>query len=189
MAIGGGRDVPRAVTLAEQVIPVDPERIAQLLGDALRVRHEQDPERLPQLGLDAVVERIGGLLGSDDADTELTEGPYLGRTRRWLLDAAMLVIDELPPARQQSAPVRFPFTLADCAVEPDGTLRLAPPTHCGDRHLDLAALAVGLADRFGPAIVGPLFERYGMDGVDARRLDAAQLVLAAYPPVPGGSAP
>jgi aminoglycoside phosphotransferase len=46
----------------------------------------------------------------------------------------------------------------------------------GDRHLDLARAAVALALRFGPAVVAPFLDAYGLDDIDVRRLDTCQLL-------------
>ena len=44
------------------------------------------------------------------------------------------------------------------------------------RHLDLARAAVALALRFGPAVVAPFLDAYGLDDIDVRRLDTCQLL-------------
>jgi len=165
------------VTLADPVIPVDPERLVRLLGAELARIHDADSTGLPGLDLAAVAQRIATHVAEDSEP--LTDGAFRGQSRAHLLAAAQTAIDDLADDLDYRVPIRFPVDLSGYRMSSDGSMTLAAATHAGDRHLELAAVAVGLADRFGPAVVAPFIDAYGMANVDPRRLDAAQLLLAA----------
>lgn len=176
-----------AVSLTDPVLPVDPERLARQLGQALAGLHGADPTPLPELDLVVAAQQVAAEIPDDD-HTEVADGPFQGQPRSRLLAAARAAIDGLPDRELALVPIRFPSHLGSCRLFPDGAVVLDPPSHAGDRHLELAALAVGLADRFGPAVVVPFIDAYGMNQVEPRRLDAAQLLLAVRPSGPPGSA-
>ena len=46
----------------------------------------------------------------------------------------------------------------------------------GDPHRDLAVASRSLAEAYGPAVVAPFLDAYGLDDVDLRRLDYHQLL-------------
>ena len=195
-----GEVPPERVALADPTLPVDPEHAARLLGEALRRRHDEpptdsrgDPGRGPSWPLSRLAEHVHARAAQTAEKPAATirvtmpEGPYLGRPVEQLAVALVEMVAALPQAEETDGvetevAITLGLSLEACFVEPSGGVvvdRPGPaPQAWGDRHVDLAAAAVGLNQRFGPAVVVPMIDAYGFDAVDARRLDTAQLLVA-----------
>ena len=61
-------------------------------------------------------------------------------------------------------PVVPGLTLDHCMISTRGDVEIVGDTVWGDRHLDLAAAAVGVAERFGNAVVAPLIRPSSASG-------------------------
>jgi len=75
-------------------------------------------------------------------------------------------------------PVRLGLTLDHCMISTQGDVQIVGTTVLSDRHLDLAAAAIGVALRFGSAVVAPLVDAYGEDHVELLTLDTCQQLNA-----------
>lgn len=181
---------PPPTSLADPVLPIDPEHAARLLGEALRRHHEPESganaDRVGSTGtvwsLATVTEHLAHR-ASTAPEVDMPAGPYQGRTVLEAVELASSLVGDpsVGAADDDPVPIRPGIGLEHCLVVPGGALSLADPvdtTVVGDRHLDLAAAATGLHRRFGAAVVAPMIEAYGFDRIDLRRLDLAQLLVA-----------
>lgn len=173
----------KRLPVSDPALPIDPEAVARSLGSALSSRHGagraptasvDDPDRssfsLQDLTahLVAASARRGGTVST---------GSFEGLDLRELAASARRAVESLPRV-QAPVLVRLGLTLDDCMISPQGDVEVAGETVWGDRHLDLAAVAVGVAVRFGSAVVAPLVDAYGADDVDLLTLDACQQLNA-----------
>jgi aminoglycoside phosphotransferase len=164
-------------TSADAGHPMGPEALVGTLAASLVALHGrpigQCPFSADTRTLRSVVDdRIAR--GSID---EAAEGPYAGRsptTLAQIYDGLMADLGEVVD------PVFIHASLAPSRVwlDPNGEVTFLgwQWAGVGDRHLDLAAAATTLTQLYGPALVGPFFDAYGLDRVDLRRLDAHQLL-------------
>ncbi len=173
---GDGTPTDDGIRLDDRTIPVDPESVARAMGAAIR-RHHADPATGENLSMAAMAAALVAA-SSADADAVMTSGPYLGRPVAELARLAAETVSVLPPAVGATVPIRAALTLADCVLRPDGTVTVDGPRADGDREIELAAAAVALGERHGPAVVAPLLDAYGMDQLDLRRLDTGQLLVS-----------
>ena len=90
------------------------------------------------------------------------------RFRENLAEARQTIDDVIPADSEQKRE----------ALEAVGELEEEVDDADGDREIELAAAAVALGGRHGPAVVAPLLDAYGMDQFDLRRLDTAQLLVS-----------
>ena len=168
-------DERQRISLADASAPINPEQAAAMLGQALAQRHQT-----PVVADDAVslTELAGQLQAAAAADPQRTidSGPYLDRR---VEDLAAIAVETAASigGDVDAAGVSPGLTLDVVELDRDGVLHIVGPSMASDRHLDLAGASVGLAVRFGPAIVAPFLTSYGMDAVDLRRLDLCQLLL------------
>lgn len=187
---------PERVALADPALPIDPEHAARLLGEALRRRHGEptgDGSALPSWPLHRLAAhvhtRVADSSSNDGGDSPqlMPDGPYRGRPVRRLASLLVETIDDLPGVPDGGGDdtmvaITLGLRLDVCVVEPSGIVVVdssdRTTSALGDRHVDLAAAAIGLNERFGPAVVAPMVEAYGFDAVDPRRLDTAQLLVA-----------
>lgn len=156
--------------------PLGPEAIASAIAGALSSLHATPVDACPfPAGDDALTDRLRARVAAGVAVA--TDGPYAGRPP----DSLVTLHGELIGAAAAPAPAVVHADLrADrvwCA--PDGRLGFTGWRHAGvgDPHLDLAAAAAVVTELHGPALVGPLLDAYGLDRIDLRRLDAAQLAV------------
>ena len=173
--------------LSDPALPVDPEAVTRSLGAALAARHEAgDPADGPALSLRDLAAHL--VAAAEEHGGVVARGPLEGRELRELAGLAARAVEGLPNERP-AVPVRPGLTLDHCMISTRGDVDVVGETVRGDRHLDLAAAAVGVAERFGSAVVAPLVEAYGGDGVDLLTLDACQQLNAVAAevgwPVPG----
>ena len=154
----------------------DPTTVADLLGRMVRSVHQLVDDTAPaspsieELRREAA-HRVAHALVSDPPD-----GPYRGRAPERLLATLDNLMDELGPP---------PETLihggpgVECLwIAPDGSGLLTGWSSAGrgDPHRDLAVASRSLNETFGPAVVAPFLDAYGLDDVDPRRLDLHQLL-------------
>ena len=89
---------------------------------------------------------------------------------------AVETVTALPESDIAEVSITPGFELGMVELQRDGSMVVLGDTVVGDRHLDLARAAVALALRFGPAVVAPFLDAYGLDDIDVRRLDTCQLL-------------
>jgi len=172
-----GGDAPQRISLADSSAPINPEQAAEALGALLAARHES--ATVPGSSLRELTDALSRR-AEVAPDKVINTGPYLDRSVRSLAALAVPIAHELDADLnddEHGAEVSAALTLAGVELDRSGTMHLVGPTLRGDRHLDLAGAAVGLAVRFGPGVVAPFLASYGMDNVDLRRLDLAQMLL------------
>ena len=109
-------------------------------------------------------------------DAIFDSGPYLDRSRHEMARLAVDTVAALPESDIAEVAITPGFDLGMVELQRDGSMLVLGDTVAGDRHLDLARAAVALALRFGPAVVAPFLDAYGLDDIDVRRLDTCQLL-------------
>ncbi|MEM9202390.1 MAG: hypothetical protein AAGC53_12040 [Actinomycetota bacterium] len=164
------------IRLDDPHLPVDPESTARAVGAAIRRAHD-GPAGRGTIGLSRVAARLQDAAGADNA-VLMDSGPYLGRPVAELARLAVETVSVLPPVVRPTVAVRPGFTLGDCVLHADGSIVVGGVRAAGDRELELAAAAIALGSRHGPAVVAPLLDAYGMDLLDLRRLDTSQLLVS-----------
>lgn len=163
------------IRLSDPAAPINPEQVAQALGELLDRRHGDGPAgaayvRVPRYAAQ-LLEHI-----EVQPDAPVESGPYLGRSRHDLARLATETVDALGASWDTSAKTVPALTLDDVWLQRDGSLTIVGDLAWSDRHLELARVAVGLATRFGPAVVAPFLDTYGLERVDLRRLDTCQML-------------
>ena len=157
-------------------IPMDPESVSRMLGDALAELHATSAEdsSFPVVSPEALRARAHGRVDIDAAPA--TEGPYRGIAPARLLEILDEQLGGLDDDRQTV--VHGALTASDVWIHPEAGLVLDgwDGVAIGDPHLDLAVGAGLLGDTYGYAVAGPFFDAYGLDKVDALRLDTFQLL-------------
>jgi len=169
--------------LSDPALPVDPEAVARSLGAALSSRHGAPHERTASAGdadrsswpLQDLATYL--LAAAQTKRGTVSTGPLEGRDLRALAESARRAVDALPPGRAL-VPVRLGLTLDHCMISTQGDVQIVGTTVWSDRHLDLAAAAIGVALRFGSAVVAPLVDAYGEDHVELLTLDTCQQLNA-----------
>jgi len=104
------------------------------------------------------------------------DGPYRSQAPEQLLATLDALIDELGPA-DEVVTHGYPV-LENLWLAPDQSISLTGWSRAGrgDPHRDLAVASRSLVETFGPAMVAPFLDSYGLDDVDLRRLDTHQLL-------------
>ena len=169
--------------LSDPALPVDPEAVARSLGSALSSRHRAPRKRTASTGesdrsswpLQDLATHL--LAAAQIHRGTVSTGSLEGRDLRTLAASARRAVDALPPGRTL-VPVRLGLTLDHCMISTHGDVQIVGATVWSDRHLDLAAAAVGVALRFGSAVVAPLVDAYGEDDVELLTLDMCQQLNA-----------
>ncbi len=171
------RSVPDGAMCLAGGIPVDPESMSRTLGGALAELHALavDDFPFPTRGVDVLLSEA-----RIRANAELvtaTEGPYRGLSPGRLVDILNEQMAGLGDDR--SVLVHGSLTASDVWFHPETGLAITSwaDSGVGDRHLDLAMGARLLGDTYGYAVAGPFFDAYGLDNVEALRLDAFQLLV------------
>ena len=161
--------------LSDPSLPVDPEAVTRSLGATLAARHAAAAADQPALTLTDLAAHLA--TAAAERGGTMSSGPLEGRQLTELAGFAVAAVERRPV---DSAPVAVTpgFSLDDCLISTRGEIELTGDTIAGDRHLDLAAAAVGVADRFGAAVVAPLIDAYGAEAVDLLTLDACQQLIA-----------
>ena len=170
-----------AMVASDALVPVDPESMARQMGNSLRSIHD-----LPVAGcpFESSIAHWRGVAG-ERVDAGLVRpqasGPYAGLEAEHLLD----VFDQLnADSGGNDADTDLGFihgspTREQIWLVPDGSLVFTSWQNCGigDRHHDLAVAAADLVRTFGPALVPPFLDSYGIDRVRPERLDRHQLLV------------
>lgn len=157
--------------------PMGPEALVQAIAGALQTLHSFDTDHCP---LDADTGVLRAVV-DDRIERGVTRiaaaGPYSGRDP---VDLCAVFDDLMADLGPPDRPVFVHAGLSADRVwfDPGGEVtftgwRLGG---VGDRHLDLAAAAAMATNLYGPALVAPIFDAYGLDDIDLRRLDAHQLL-------------
>lgn len=163
--------------LADPSAPINPEAAAQSLGALLAERHAGAPELDGRIELAAFAGAVRAAADAVD-DAPIESGPYLDRSRQELGRVAVDTVAALPDTDDALVAITPGLSLHDVTLQRDGSLTIERLSVAGDRHLDLARAAVAMAIRFGPAVVAPFLDAYGIDRLDLRRLDTCQLLTS-----------
>lgn len=167
----------RDASTAELGHPMGPEALMQALAAALRTLHGEPTTHCPFSAERHVLRRIVDTRIAEGLVVDPTEGPYAGRSAAGL---AAIFDDLMVELGEPDDPVFVHGALTPSRIwlDPSGTVTFLgwQWAGVGDRHVDLAAAASLLTHLYGPALVGPFFEAYGLEHVDIRRLDAYQLL-------------
>jgi aminoglycoside phosphotransferase len=156
-------------------LPVGPEMFIEAVAAALRAVHELPVERCP---FDASGDRLHQLAAQRVADglvAVAADGAYVGREPADLL----AVLADLVSPDTEAVFIHAGLRGDRVWMGPDGTVAFTGWRRAGvgDHHVDLAAAAALAGELYGPAVVAPMLDAYGLDRVDLARLDAAQLLV------------
>jgi aminoglycoside 3'-phosphotransferase-2 len=155
---------------------VDPANVAATLGKALRDVHLLPRDEAPPAPSLQELRREAAHRVAHGLVTSRQDGPYRSRSPERLLANLDFLVGELDPAAEvviHGCPV-----LENLWIAPDLSVSLTGWWNAGvgDPHRDLAVASRSLNEVFGPAVVAPFLDAYGLDDVDLRRLDAHQLL-------------
>jgi aminoglycoside 3'-phosphotransferase-2 len=155
---------------------VDPGTVAVVLGEAIRDVHLLPVEGAPVAASIADLRREASHRVSHGLVSRRPDGPYRSEAPERLLATLDSLLDDLPVAT--TTIVHGNPTLEHLWIAPDQSFSLTgwSRTGIGDPHRDLAIACRSLTATFGPAVVAPFLDAYGLDDVDLRRLDAHQLL-------------
>lgn len=164
-------------TTAADGHPMGPEALVEALAGSLAALHGRPVRHCPLSADRDALRRIVDQRIERGLVAEAVDGPYAGRSAAELasifdvLAAEMGAVDDPVFVHGGLAPSRI-------WLDPAGAVTFLgwQWAGVGDRHVDLAAAAALLTRLHGPALVAPFVEAYGFDRVDARRLDAHQLL-------------
>jgi aminoglycoside 3'-phosphotransferase II len=156
--------------------PMGPEALIEGMAAALRSLHALDTAQCPFDATDRLASRVADRIERGEIETA-PSGPYAGREPRELAALFEELCADLGPA-DEPVFVHGGLRTERAWFDPSGAVTFTGWRHggIGDRHLDLAAAAALATQLYGPALVAPLFDAYGLDDVDLRRLDAHQLL-------------
>jgi aminoglycoside 3'-phosphotransferase II len=156
--------------------PMGPEALIEGLAAALRSLHALDTAQCPFDAADRLGSRVAGRIERGEIEAA-PSGPYAGREPRELAALFEELCADLGPG-DKPAFIHGGLLTDRVWFDPSGALTFTGWRHggMGDRHLDLAAAAALATQLYGPALVAPLLDAYGLDDVDLRRLDAHQLL-------------
>lgn len=157
--------------------PMGPEALIAEIAAGLRELHAIDVDGCPfTSSTDELRAVVAARLAGGEIPTA-ADGPYVGRAPE---DLAALFDELTADLGPGDSPVFIHGGLNPERVwfDPSGTATFTGWSRggVGDRHLDLAAAAGLATSLYGPALVAPLFDQYGLETVDLRRLDAHQLL-------------
>ena len=154
----------------------DPATVATRLGQMIREVHRLEDGTAPAAPSIEDLRREAAHRVAHGLVTDPPDGPYRGRSPERLLANLDGLLDELGPADEV-------FIHGGPSI---GCLWIAADRSCfltgwsraglGDPHRDLAVASRSLNQAFGPAVVAPFLDAYGLDDVDPRRLDTHQLL-------------
>ncbi len=168
-----------AISAASPQQPVDPETLARLLGESLRLIHSIPVddcvfESAPETWMSIASSNVA----AESVESQ-TDGPYAREEPAHLLEILAELFDATASDRGQPVFIHGHATLGHTWLAPDGSVSFTgwQRSGFGDRHHDLAVAASSLTDAFGPALVPLLLESYGIDQIDLRSLDMHQLLV------------
>ncbi|HBU03484.1 MAG TPA: hypothetical protein DEA70_03250, partial [Acidimicrobiaceae bacterium] len=153
---------PEGIPLSDPTVPIDPEQAARTLGRTLAAKHTTASSANGRVDL-AVFATVVRAAAEADDDAIFDSGPYLDRSRREMARLAVETVTALPESDIAEVAITPGFDLGMVELQRDGSMIVLGDTVMGDRHLDLARAAVALALRFGPAVVAPFLDAYGLD--------------------------
>lgn len=159
------------------MVPLSPETVAEQLATSLRVIHALPvDDLLVDAGTELLFERAHERVTRGRVAVA-AEGPYAGRSPVELVEVLGALFAELG-AGDASTVIHGSPGLEHLWFGPssDPVFTGWESGGGGDPHHDLAVAAASVARHYGPALVAPLLEAYGLADVDARRLDAHQLL-------------
>ena len=159
------------------IVPLSPEAVAEHLAASLRAIHALPADDLlVDAGTELLLERAHERVLRGRVDVA-ADGPYAGRSPVELLEVLGALFAELG-AGDTSTVIHGNPGLEHLWFGPssDPVFTGWESGGGGDPHHDLAVAAASVARHYGPALVAPLLEAYGLTDVDARRLDAHQLL-------------
>jgi len=167
-----------AIVASDPYQPIDPESLARLVGSTLREVHSIDLDNCPY---ESPISTWRSLAAAKVLAGEIetaSSGPYSRLAPAELLE----ILDEMiesSKAVHDEVLIHGMATTAHMWIVPDATIVFTgwQMSGIGDRHHDLAVAAASLTERFGPALVPPMLESYGLDLVDPQRLDLHQLLV------------
>jgi len=170
-----------AVPLAGGLGPVNPEALATELGRALRRLHEVGIDDCPFESASTSHLRSAEAAIATGAVEPAVEGPYVGRSPMELLGILAGLLDELPT--HDPVFVHGGLGVDRIWLAPEGRITFTgwEQAGLGDRHLDLAAVAVSVGAELGLAVVAPFLDAYGLDDIHLVSLDAHQLLVHLMP--------
>lgn len=155
---------------------VAPANIAVIFGEAVRDVHLLPLDSAPTApGFDELRKEASHRV-SHGLVSRRPDGPYRSQAPERLLTTLDSLIDELGPG---DAVVTHGYPVLESLwIAPDQSIALTGWSRAGrgDPHRDLAVASRSLGEMFGPAVVAPFLDAYGLDDVDLRRLDLHQLL-------------
>lgn len=166
---------PEGIPLSDLTVPIDPEQAARALGRTLAAKHTTAPSTDGRVDLAFFASVVRAAADAED-DAIFDSGPYLDRSHHEMARLAVETVAALPETNTAEVAITPGLDLGMVELQRDGWMIVMGDTVAGDRHLDLARAAVALALRFGPAVVAPFLDAYGLDDIDVRRLDTCQLL-------------
>jgi len=170
-----------AVPLAGGLARVNPEALAAELGRALRRLHEVGIDDCPfESASESHLRSAETAIATGKVEPAM-DGPYVGRSPAELLEILAGLFAELPTPHPVL--VHGGLDVDRIWLAPDGRITFTgwQEAGAGDRHLDLAAVAVSVGAEFGLAVVAPFLDAYGLDHINLVSLDAHQLLVHLMP--------
>lgn len=155
----------------------DPLRLVTAVSGALRELHASSPgPEACDVGPTSLRETIVARVARGRI-AEAPAGPYAGRSPEDLSGLLDRLLERVDPS--DPVVVHGGLSPSRIWVDVDGGIHFTGwrGSGAGDRHLDIAAAAVAVAEVFGSALVPPLLEAYGPAEVDSAALDAFQLLV------------
>lgn len=167
-----------AATADSGLHPLQPAVVVTRLGEVLREIHNVPATDVPFDSSPARLRDLAAARVERALITTAGDGPYATRDPAELLSILDSLLAELDPDLEEPVLIHGRPTVANIWFEPSGDLVLTGWTVAGvgDRHHDLAVAAASVADLYGPGVVAPMLDTYGLDVIDLSRLDAHQLL-------------
>lgn len=155
---------------------VDPANVAVMFGEAIRDVHLLPLASAPSGPGFEELRKEASHRVSHGLVSRRPDGPYRSQAPERLLATLDSLIDEL--GLGDAVVTHGNPELENLWIAPDGSISLTGWSRAGlgDPHRDLAVASRSLGEVFGPAVVAPFLDAYGLDDVDLRRLDAHQLL-------------
>lgn len=169
--------IPAEATPLDGAHAMDPMQVVAVISRALRDVHAMATGPDPvEVGPAALRTRVADRVARGRVRSAAT-GPYAGRSPEELLGLLDRLLERLDPP--DPVLVHGDLRPSRIWVDVDGRVSFTGwrGSGTGDRHLDVAAAAVAVSEVFGPALVPPLLEAYGLSEVDGAALDAYQLLV------------
>lgn len=153
---------------------VDPSAVSARLAETLRSLHDLPADDCPtDASTVRLHERARHRVGQGQVGRTDT-GPYRNIDPERLLAIAADQFASLPNSNR--AVVHGNLDLDNVWISPSGDIVFSDWTLAGrgDPHRDVAVVAASLSEVYGPALVAPFLDAYGLDTIDLRVLDLHQ---------------